>query len=96
MSDDKEPESPPSSAPVPAAHVDHPGSVWSLIDRVDVRVLPMCPRCVHEVQGSPEYWIEKLEAIRRPTLTLIRGDGESPESFRRDHLRPVEADDDSE
>ena len=58
--------------------------------RIDVRVLPVCPRCVHEVQGSPEYWIEKFNELGRPQLKLIRGEAESPDLAGRGHLRLVE------
>lgn len=64
--------------------------------RVEVKVLPMCPKCVHEVQGSPEYWIEKLAEVRSPKLKLISGDGEDPEHSGHEHLRLVETPDDSD
>lgn len=53
------------------------------------------PKCVHEVQGSHEYWIEKLEEVRRPELKLIKGDGKNPE-HGHEHLRLVEAPDHSD
>lgn len=64
--------------------------------KIDVKVLPVCVRCVHEVQGSPEYWIEKLDELQRPQLKLVRGEGESPEAKGRDHLRLVDDREDEE
>lgn len=64
--------------------------------RINVKVLPVCPRCVHEVQGSPEYWIEKFEELQRPKLKLIRGDGQNPDHAGGDHLRLIEDGEDEE
>lgn len=79
--------------PVPQRSVEWQSPTKALIN---VKVLPVCPRCVHEVQGSPEYWIEKFDALQRPQLKLIRGDGQSPEFGGRDHLRLVEGPDGEE
>jgi hypothetical protein len=57
---------------------------------INVNVLPLCPTCIHEVKGSPEYWIEKLEELSRPKLTIIDGGAENSEHTDRVHLRLVE------
>jgi hypothetical protein len=58
--------------------------------RVVVDVYPVCPKCVHEVEGSPEFWINKIRELRRPDLKLIPGGAENPDAPSRDHLRLVE------